>query len=1106
MTKPTAVGCYIFAGGFTLGVKTHFDVLAHLEADAYGVATARRNFPRLPIHVGPDNWPTRDFHGVDFVYGNPPCFSGDTKVLTEDGPRRIKDLVRNRSSAKVWSVDVDGSRMLKPIVGWHENPYRGDFFDVRLKNWTHGARYVGSRARATANHRFLTKRGWIAASELKAADEVCAGYASPNVLQLELLDGAMLGDATIKRRQAQFVVSQASPEYVGLKAVALREFVCDSGLDEPRQMTDGYRRQAMAWFYLKTDGWVKRERARWYSRDGRKRVPRDVRLTPLSLAVWYMDDGNRRARSATATGNVVLCTDGFTKTDVDFLVVRLNELGVECRRDAKTNRRGGVVVGRYYRIKTTVRGAAKLYEFVARYVPPEMRYKLPSWVSPYDATAWELGSSVTDWDQVEVTKSVRSWWSHVYCLDVADTHNFATHGGIAHNCAAWSVAGYNKDRGRDKWRTDPRVECTRRHFGLVAALEPKVWVWESVTQAYTKGHEFVRSLEKEALAQGYSVTYVLHDAQWFGLPQVRRRFFMMVHRVDLAVKAPNWKPAPSVLEALKGVPPFGPPHDQGQWFPKTHMRRVPPGTRLRSYWEEHICPPERQVLNAQGHVKGRPSFGHARARLEGPSGAVVGYCLMHPTEHRFLTIGELQVMCGFPRDWEWAPKVPVDQAREMARGVTPPVGRWIAAVAREAVERGVGVSTPTVREVDLLAPPEPGEAFCKELDPGRPLEGLQDEEEGEVRAVEQVKLSVAPGQKVTGKVRGKKINSTVVASSAPPPPEGQGSGAYIRTLLDRGHEPKAILEQVLAHFPGSKATLKDVAWNKGKLAEMKRLGLAPDASPPKGLKEKPISNTPPKPARAKPEDKAAGQEVRRPEARPEVDEARRFDQTSMRASVYGYRIHRDYAAHFFRWGFVRRQLRRGDVVLDVGCGQDTPLVRSINGMEGTAALPKAYLGVDLNKLDGVPNRNWASYRGEFDFLKRHKEITGFFDRVVCLEVIEHMGKEDGQRLLKALASKLGPDGGLYLSTPVFNGKKAQNHIHEWGVEELNKAIGKAGLSVQSRHGTFASFNDVKKVATRDEVALLTRLNEYYDSDVTATFLAPLYPDASRNNIWVLRRK
>lgn len=74
--RPRALGVYIFAGGFTLGVQEHFNVLAHWEDGPFGVATARRNWPHLPIHSDVNNWPitaTQQESRLDLIYGNPPC-------------------------------------------------------------------------------------------------------------------------------------------------------------------------------------------------------------------------------------------------------------------------------------------------------------------------------------------------------------------------------------------------------------------------------------------------------------------------------------------------------------------------------------------------------------------------------------------------------------------------------------------------------------------------------------------------------------------------------------------------------------------------------------------------------------------------------------------------------------------------------------------------------------------------------------------------------------------------------------------------------------------------------------------------------------------------
>jgi SAM-dependent methyltransferase len=229
----------------------------------------------------------------------------------------------------------------------------------------------------------------------------------------------------------------------------------------------------------------------------------------------------------------------------------------------------------------------------------------------------------------------------------------------------------------------------------------------------------------------------------------------------------------------------------------------------------------------------------------------------------------------------------------------------------------------------------------------------------------------------------------------------------------------------------------------------------------------------------------------------------RYDTTSLTATSHGSRVHRDYAAHFFRWGFAARLIRTGDEVLDVGCGEDYPFVKTLIGGFPTG-LPARYVGVDLNALPRPPHRGWATFSGSFDFIERYREL-GTFSVVLCLEVIEHVPRVAGDRLLAGLRACLAPGGRLLLSTPVFNGRAAKNHVHEYEIEELREAILAADLRVERRYGTFASYQAIKRVASPEELDTLDRLREFYSNEVTACFLAPLYPDASRNNLWVLRR-
>jgi 2-polyprenyl-3-methyl-5-hydroxy-6-metoxy-1,4-benzoquinol methylase len=237
-------------------------------------------------------------------------------------------------------------------------------------------------------------------------------------------------------------------------------------------------------------------------------------------------------------------------------------------------------------------------------------------------------------------------------------------------------------------------------------------------------------------------------------------------------------------------------------------------------------------------------------------------------------------------------------------------------------------------------------------------------------------------------------------------------------------------------------------------------------------------------------------------------EERRFDKTQLHESHHGQYVHRDYAAHFFRWGWVSRQIQPGEWVLDIGCGQDQPLAKVMSGRPGGNR--EQYIGVDLNRVAKKFNAAWAKVLDEFNFIEQHDELLQMipdgFDRIVCLEVIEHMGVGDGRRLLEAAQKVIVQGGTLYLSTPVFSGIAAANHIHEYTVPELQQVLTETGWNVVDRKGTFANISAIKNAmrTAGDSHALqmLQRMSMWFGNDVISTLFAHEYPDASRNNIWV----
>lgn len=356
-------------------------------------------------------------------------------------------------------------------------------------------------------------------------------------------------------------------------------------------------------------------------------------------------------------------------------------------------------------------------------------------------------------------------------------------------CAIWSVAS---GRGGDNWKQDPRLQRIRDIFALVERYQPTVWTWESVCQAFSKGRPFVEELVRKAAKLGYSATYVLVDAAYLGTPQHRKRFFLVLHKVAIAWKAPDFTKVITVGQALRGVKPNQALLTQvGNHLEKNIIKHTKPGELLANVYDRLYPKPK---IGSRGQRLGRPSFLKRRLESGQPSGVVIGTTLFHPTQDRYLAVNEAAALCGFPQSYQW-PKS--DGYNLLARGVMPPVGEWLARHVAAAVRRGTRLRMPGRWLVDYREAP------------------------GSVREVSglgaDVDLDWKP-KKADRTTVGKKEQRREVEFQVPRGHSartllnGLGSGECVRYLLT--HQPhldrSAIVAWVHAHFPGRRTTGADV--------------------------------------------------------------------------------------------------------------------------------------------------------------------------------------------------------------------------------------------------------------------------------------------------------
>jgi recombination protein RecA len=173
--------------------------------------------------------------------------------------------------------------------------------------------------------------------------------------------------------------------------------------------------------------------------DGKKVLDDDYlkSLTPLSLALWYMDDAHFSVRSkglqertAGLSGRITICVEAMERETRERLVSYLADTwGVRA-----TLRESGAAKKAI--LTFTNAESAKFQALIAPYVHPSMEYKLlPRFrgrfavEATFEPTRYELmAMPVTN---VRVKPKTRSM--HRFDIEVEDSHNYLVDGVVVHN-------------------------------------------------------------------------------------------------------------------------------------------------------------------------------------------------------------------------------------------------------------------------------------------------------------------------------------------------------------------------------------------------------------------------------------------------------------------------------------------------------------------------------------------------------------------------------------------------------------------------------------------------------------------------------------------------
>ncbi|MFV2000689.1 MAG: recombinase RecA, partial [Acidimicrobiia bacterium] len=299
------------------------------------------------------------------------CFQYSTRVTLADGTQeKIGKIVNQKMPVEVLAVDpATGKVEPRKVVNWFDNGNAECFlqFTVYKPEGNGKAQFA-----ATEAHKIATPTGWQRAADLAVGDSVVMPLPEYlNEQQRQFVLGGLMGDGSISPKRAnsfgdgikaryRFGHGPKQDAYAMWKAsmfegVPLNVSPHSKGglmvettplaeLDALRDAVYFGGKKVLSWDYLKE-------------------------LTPLALAVWYMDDGSFQERRVDGSaGRSEICVEAMELSSRERLVSTLTDtFGLSCTiRSA-----GGKAVIVFDRD-----GTEQLHALIAPHVPEPMEYKL----------------------------------------------------------------------------------------------------------------------------------------------------------------------------------------------------------------------------------------------------------------------------------------------------------------------------------------------------------------------------------------------------------------------------------------------------------------------------------------------------------------------------------------------------------------------------------------------------------------------------------------------------------------------------------------------------------------------------------------------------------
>ena len=365
------------------------------------------------------------------------CLPSYTKITTEDGIKTIRNIVREKYTGKVLSMDNSGNIVWNNITGHMVKENSG----VNKKDWIRiECCSLKKHIVCTPEHllavvknpldfkiEYIQAKDAVGMWSIRKYDKQIRNTPKPlyNKDVFSLLLGGLIGDGYIgKDGQASFNHGNPQKEYVlekqKLFGGTMYEYISKTGYGK------GFLVHRLT---LPNNSQTKYVRELMYS-SGEKIVSTLFEyIDEKTLAMWYMDDGC--LGNSRGINYINLCTQGFSyEENVKISSFISEKWGI----DSTLQKSSGLTDTLYF-IRLHGDNVTKFINLISKYIFPSMEYKIPEELR--DTNKFKYSDDMSDYVLSKVKKVVnihKNTKSSLYDIEVENTHNFFAGNTLVHNC------------------------------------------------------------------------------------------------------------------------------------------------------------------------------------------------------------------------------------------------------------------------------------------------------------------------------------------------------------------------------------------------------------------------------------------------------------------------------------------------------------------------------------------------------------------------------------------------------------------------------------------------------------------------------------------------